>query len=151
MVTWGDSRFGGDASPVLPKLGKDVVEITGSGKALAARTAEGRVYSWGSEDCGGDCSEVEDGWTVMDGDRYPPEKNPVDHCSLFNGHMIHPIFRLMFGCFGGLGLIFFGGEDSDDGMMLFNRVDCCWVVVFFFFRLFIWWVGVCFEAIENVE
>ena len=37
----------------------------------------------------------------------------------------------MFGCFGGLGLISFGGEDSDDGMMLLNRVDCFWVVVFF--------------------
>ena len=60
-MTWGDSRFGGDASAVLPKLG-NVVEITGSGKALAARTVEGRVCSWGSEDCGGDCSEVEDGW-----------------------------------------------------------------------------------------
>ena len=60
MVTWGDSRFGGDASAVLPKLGTDVVEITGSGKALAARTAEGRVCSWGSEDRGGDCSGGED-------------------------------------------------------------------------------------------
>ena len=59
VVTWGDSRFGGDASAVLPKLGTDVVEITGSGKALAARTAEGRVCSWGSEDRGGDCSGVE--------------------------------------------------------------------------------------------
>lgn len=64
------------------------------------------------------------------GDRYPPLKSRGSF-SLFNGHMIHPIFRLMFGCFGGLGLIFFGGEDSDDGMMLLNRVDCFWVVVFF--------------------
>lgn len=38
----------------------DVVEITGSGKALAARRADGKVIAWGSEDCGGDSSEVQE-------------------------------------------------------------------------------------------
>ena len=49
----------------------DVVEITGSGKALAARRADGKVIAWGSEDCGGDSSEVQvgrwEGWFVIFG------------------------------------------------------------------------------------
>ena len=111
MVTWGDSRFGGDASTVLPKLGqRTVVEITGSGKALAARTAEGRVCSWGSEDCGGDCSGVED-WTGSRGPVSPRMKSRGSF-SLFNGHMIHmiyPHFQTHVWLFWGVGADFFWG------------------------------------------
>jgi hypothetical protein len=52
VVTWGDSRYGGDSSAVVSQIdgvdnSKDVVQIFSAGSAFAALRADGSVVTWG--------------------------------------------------------------------------------------------------------
>ena len=60
MVTWGDSRYGGDSSGVADQLGSDVVQIFSTSHAFAALKEDGSVVTWGSSERGGDSSGVAD-------------------------------------------------------------------------------------------
>eukprot|EP00913_Durusdinium_trenchii_P007364 g6923.t1 len=59
VVTWGDSRRGGDSSGVRHQL-KNVQDIQASEGAFAAVLADGSVVTWGDARHGGDSSGVQD-------------------------------------------------------------------------------------------
>ncbi len=54
VVTWGHQRYGGNSSAVASELASNVVNITSTDKAFAARKRDGSVVSWGMEWNGGD-------------------------------------------------------------------------------------------------
>ena len=58
VVTWGDSRFGGDSSAVRHLL-VDVASVTGADSAFAALTRSGTVVTWGYPGWGGDSATVQ--------------------------------------------------------------------------------------------
>ena len=60
VVTWGDSRYGGDSRAVASALAGelDVTQIYSNGWAFAALRADGSVVTWGSSDYGGDSTAV---------------------------------------------------------------------------------------------
>ena len=70
VLTWGDPSCGGDSSSVQDRL-QDVQLVVPSKSqgftglfdgqaAFAAILGNGSVVTWGSHDCGGDCSNVQD-------------------------------------------------------------------------------------------
>ena len=58
LVTWGDSRFGGDSDAVQDQL-KCVQQVQSNMYAFAAILDDGSVVTWGDEDCGGDSAVVQ--------------------------------------------------------------------------------------------
>merc|ERR1712118_114409 len=61
VVTWGTNRAGANVTQAtLDKLvGKDIVDIKGSGFAFAALLADGSIVTWGSSMNGGDSSSIQ--------------------------------------------------------------------------------------------
>ena len=59
VVTWGDSRSGGDSSAVQGQL-RNVQHIQASYSAFAAVLENGSVVTWGGSTFGGDSKAVED-------------------------------------------------------------------------------------------
>ncbi|CAE7311893.1 GIP, partial [Symbiodinium necroappetens] len=57
VVTWGDSRYGGDIRTVSEQL-VDVQHLCASRFAFVALRADGSVVSWGHASAGGDHSSV---------------------------------------------------------------------------------------------
>ncbi|NTW99233.1 MAG: DUF4347 domain-containing protein, partial [Geobacteraceae bacterium] len=68
VVTWGDSRYGGDSSAVASMLNGtvDVVEVFSSGSAFAALREDGSVVTWGWEYSS--VNEDSDGYYNVNGD-----------------------------------------------------------------------------------
>ena len=60
VITWGDSRYGGDSSGVADQLGSGVVQIFSTVRAFAALKDDGTVVTWGDSGLGGDSSGVAD-------------------------------------------------------------------------------------------
>ena len=58
VVTWGDTKFGGDSSTVQERLAGGVRRVTGSGGAFAAVKSDGSVIAWGCPRGRGDASTV---------------------------------------------------------------------------------------------
>ncbi|MFN9400997.1 MAG: bluetail domain-containing putative surface protein, partial [Dolichospermum sp.] len=58
VVTWGDSRYGGDSSGVASRLSSGVTQIFSTGYAFAALKSDGSVVTWGDSRWGGDSSGV---------------------------------------------------------------------------------------------
>ncbi|OBU77676.1 Calx-beta domain-containing protein [Cylindrospermopsis raciborskii] len=58
VVTWGDSRYGGDSSSVSSSLTSGVTQIFSTGSAFAALKSDGSVVTWGDSRYGGDSSSV---------------------------------------------------------------------------------------------
>ncbi len=56
-MTWGSSQYGADSSVVADDLVSDVVELTATESAFAARKSNGQVVTWG--EAGGDSSSVQ--------------------------------------------------------------------------------------------
>ena len=57
VITWGDSRYGGDLSSVQPL--SNVATIYSTGFAFAAVHNDGSVTTWGYSSSGGDSSSVQ--------------------------------------------------------------------------------------------
>jgi hypothetical protein len=58
VITWGDSRLGGDSSSVRTQIQADVSQIFSNRRAFAALKNNGSVVTWGES--GGDSTSVED-------------------------------------------------------------------------------------------
>ncbi|CAK9098016.1 Probable E3 ubiquitin-protein ligase HERC1 (HECT domain and RCC1-like domain-containing protein 1) (HECT-type E3 ubiquitin transferase HERC1) (p532) (p619) [Durusdinium trenchii] len=58
VVTWGDSKQGGDSTKVQAQL-EGVKQIQASGYAFAALREDGRVVTWGNEKFGGKSTDVQ--------------------------------------------------------------------------------------------
>jgi hypothetical protein len=52
VKAWGDSTYGGDVPPEIASL-TDIVEVTATWRAFAARRADGSVVAWGEAENGG--------------------------------------------------------------------------------------------------
>ena len=63
VITWGDSRYGGDSSSVSDSLTSGVDTIFSNGNAFAALKIDGSVVTWGYSSSGGDSSSVSDSLT----------------------------------------------------------------------------------------
>ncbi|WP_413681483.1 Ig-like domain-containing protein [Prochlorococcus sp. MIT 1327] len=59
VVSWGDSRYGGDSSSVDLELSSGVNQIFSTKKAFAALKDNGSVVTWGDSSWGGDSSSVD--------------------------------------------------------------------------------------------
>ncbi|MFN9400857.1 MAG: hypothetical protein ACK57R_08760, partial [Dolichospermum sp.] len=58
VVTWGDSRYGGDSSGVASRLSSGVTQIFSNRDTFAALKSDGSVVTWGYAGNGGDSSGV---------------------------------------------------------------------------------------------
>ncbi|WP_413682031.1 Ig-like domain-containing protein [Prochlorococcus sp. MIT 1323] len=59
VITWGDSRYGGDSSSVDLELSSGVNQIFSTSSAFAALKDDGSVVTWGGSNSGGDSSSVD--------------------------------------------------------------------------------------------
>ena len=64
IVTWGDSRYGGDSSGVHDRL-RNVQQIHSTSRAFAAILMDGQVVTWGDFGFGGNCNRVREQFTLM--------------------------------------------------------------------------------------